>query len=280
MRRCYLLPCVAIIWLVFFGCITGSDAAGYSSVKPVFMDSLGIVFRLVPRGSFLMGSQPDEQGWQVWQEKPKKMIRIRQSFYLSQTEVTQRQWAKVMHTVPWQEHKDVVSGDNYPAVYISCEDAIAFCEKLSEMEGACYRLPKEDEWEYACRAETDTRFSFGDDKDDVLLVQHAWYSKNASGRGEGWPHEVARKKPNPWGFYDMHGNVFEWCMDWFEERDEEPDAYDETTYPKRSAGSIYRIMRGGSWASDAGLCRSGSRVWDTPDLRSGLVGFRVVRCIE
>ena len=111
--------------------------------------------------------------------------------------------------------KYVKEGANYAATYVSWDDAIAYCKKLSEKEGKTYRLPTEAEWEYACRAGTKTAWSFGDD--EKVLGDYAWYYENADSEDEKYAHQVARKKPNAFGLYDMHGNVYECCHNYYGE---------------------------------------------------------------
>lgn len=132
-------------------------------------------------------------------------------------------------------------------------DAIKFCEKLSRMEGRVYRLPTDPEWEYACRAGTLTTWNFGNRRS--LLKDHAWFDDNSGNT----THSVARKSANSWGFFDMHGNVAEWC---------------HSVYKPEGEGS-WRVIRGGGWLSDAGMCRSVSSTGDAPMEKCDTVGFRV-----
>ena len=153
-------------------------------------------------------------------------------------EVTQAQWQAVMGTTPWDVAKNVKEGDDYPASYVNWPDAVEFCRKLSEKEGLEYRLPTEAEWEYACRAGTTTAYSFGDDASE--LGEYAWYKENAWGAGQKHPHTVGQKKPNPWGLYDMHGNVWEWCSDW--RGDYSSESVTDPAGP--SSGSVRTVLLG------------------------------------
>src|SRR5262249_49839163 len=158
--------------------------------------------------------------------------------------------------------------DDVPAAFISWSDAVAYCQWISEQEKATYRLPSEAEWEYACRAGTTTQYSFGDNYAE--LDKYAWYNKSAGGK----PHPVGTKLPNPFGLFDMHGNLYEWCHDNFEEKWYEKSSVDDPTGP--SAGSS-RVIRGGFRASNASNCRSAYRHYLTPSIHINHSGFRVMR---
>ena len=154
---------------------------------------------------------------------------------------------------------------------VSWEDAQAFIEKLNGQDDASrYRLPREAEWEYACRAGSTTRYSFGDDAG--ALGEYAWYDENAWRAGAAHAHQVGQKKPNEWGLYDMHGNVSEWVEDWF--GDYPSGAVTDPTGP--ATGSA-RVNRGGGWISAAGFARSAHRNYHAPGRRGGILGFRLVR---
>ncbi len=181
---------------------------------------------------------------------------------MGQTEVTQGQYKSVMNAQPWSGKLGVQESDNNPAVCVSWEDAVAFCDKLSVREGKTYRLPTEAEWEYACRAGTTTRFSFGDS--DSSLGDYAWFFDNTRKVRQGYAHPVGQKKPNPWGLYDMHGNCWEWCN----------DKLDGEYGPVSAA---YRSLRGGSWINAPLNLDSSFHLWIDPICRYAHVGFRVVR---
>jgi len=208
-------------------------------------------------------------------------VTITRAFELGKTVVTQQQWTEVMGTTPWiDEAEDEAEnpptpGDNYPAVCISWDDATEFCAKLTALEqnsgklstNQKYRLPTEAEWEYACRAGTTTAYSCGDDESS--LGDYAWYCDNSDDR----LHEVATKKPNPWGLFDMHGNVWEWCEDWHE------DSLSGGNDPKGPCAGSGRVLRGGYWSSDVSNCRSAERHNYDPSCRGGSLGFRIVRVL-
>jgi formylglycine-generating enzyme required for sulfatase activity len=213
----------------------------------------------IPAGDFVMGSPESEKGHTA-NEAPQRRVRITQSFYLGVTEVTQEQYAAVMTNNPSKAR-----GTNLPVEMVSWEEAMAFCRKLSQMTGRTVRLPTEAEWEYACRAGSPTPFSFG--SDDEELGFYAWFSSNSGGK----THPVGQKQPNAFGLHDMHGNVWEWCSDWYQ------DSYkghgeENPAGPKQ--GSL-RVLRGGFWGDAPRHCRSAHRGWFAPGSRNGNGGFRV-----
>ena len=179
-------------------------------------------------------------------------------YYMGKYTVTQKEWKAVMGTTPWKGKNYVKVGDDYPATYISWNDCQKFVKKLNSKEGGNkYRLPTEAEWERACRAGSTTEYYYGDD--EGRLGEYAWYYENADSIGEEYAHRVGQKKPNKWGLYDMHGNVWEWCQDKWDE-----------------AGS-YRVVRGGGWGSYADYCRSANRRRNDPGLGYYDIGLRLVR---
>ncbi|MFM7926023.1 MAG: formylglycine-generating enzyme family protein, partial [Planctomycetaceae bacterium] len=143
-------------------------------------------------------------------------------------------------------------------------------KKLSAMEGKVYRLPTEAEWEYACRGGTKTAFSFGDD--EAELGKYAWFEGNVWGIGEKYAHRVAQKLPNPYGLFDMHGNVWEWCSDWFGHYPSTP-----LTDPRGPDAGSFRVLRGGSWVDEPSFVRCAYRSSLIPEYRDdGFYGFRLV----
>jgi len=237
--------------------------------SPVEKNSIGMELVLIPPGKFTMGSPASEQNRSA--DETQVDVTLTKSFSLGKTEVTQGQWRAVMGTTPWTGKEKVREGDNFPVTYVNWEDAIAFCKTLSAKENVAYRLPTEAEWEYACRAGTTTQFSFGDNESS--LSSYAWWG-NLSGDGnakeEKYVHEVGRKRSNPFGLHDMHGNVWEWCEDLY--ACQLPGGTD----PLVAEGSVWEL-RGGSWNSDAAFCRSASRNWSSPAYRNFSLGFRVAR---
>ena len=206
-------------------------------------------------------------------------VTITTAFYMQTTEVTQGQWRAVMGTALWggQEFTPYLKeGSLYPAMYVSWDNASAFCRKLSETEGNRYRLPTEAEWEYACRADTKTTWSFGNDENK--LGDYAWYYENAFAVREQYAHQVRLKDPNAFGLYDMYGNVWEWCSDYYA-----GDYYAQSPVndPTGPTSGTFRVVRGGSWGRHAGLTRPANRsrgaANDRNDYRRG---FRVVRALD
>jgi formylglycine-generating enzyme required for sulfatase activity len=231
----------------------------------------GVELVWIPAGSFMMGSENGSAD-----EKQVHRVTISEGFYMGKYEVTQAQWQTVMANNPSN-----FKGGNLPVETVSWDDAIGFIARLNaQNDGYTYRLPSEAEWEYACRAGTTGDYA-GD------LDSMAWYYNNAgdarlSGErnfdkqkaNNNRTHSVGSKQPNAFGLFDMHGNVWEWCQDWYH------DSYagSPTDGSARLSGGEqkYRVSRGGSWVNDADILRSAARFWDLPGFRSNYVGFRVV----
>lgn len=218
---------------------------------------------LIPRGKFLMGS-PDMEKGRSSIEGPQHEVTIAKPFYMGVNLVTQEQWQAVMGSNPSQPK----GKGNQPVCCTNFYDCQAFCEILSAKTGQTVRLPSEAEREYAGRAGTTTRFSYGDDPDYSQLREYAWVGSNSD--GDSYP--VGQKKPNPWGLYDMYGNIWEWCQDWFH------DSY--TGAPSNGSAwatlTGHRVLRGACFYSVGKECRSASRDWADPGNRCGDVGVRVV----
>lgn len=241
--------------------------ANFLGQDVVRTNSVGMKLVLIPPGEFLMGSQ---------------RVQITKAFLLGQTEVTQAQWQQVMQTTPWTQPTSAKEGAEIPAIYVSWEDAAAFCQKLTAQErqsghlpeGWEYVLPTEAQWEYACRAGTSTAYSFGNEESE--LGDFGWYGsreRDGNTSDEPYAHAVGQKEPNPWGLYDMHGNVWEWCRDWLQA--ELPGGADPEVRSQQSPAQ--RVNRGGSWFYSAKFCRSEARGGFAPGARSLDLGFRVAR---
>ena len=229
-----------------------------------------MAFVWIEPGVFQMGSPASEAG-RMYYEGPVHEVEISTGFWLGRYEVTQEQWEAVMGTTPWSGQDDVQENPFHPAVYISWDDVQSFIAKLNAAAGASlYRLPTEAEWEYACRAGSRTRWSFGDD--ERQLTDYAWYrAKFLSARGA---HTVGGKRPNPWGLYDMYGNVREWVQDRFD-----GDYYNSSPRvdPQGPSSGSFRVVRGGENINFAEFVRSAYRGFDSPDSRTDDLGVRLLR---
>jgi formylglycine-generating enzyme required for sulfatase activity len=231
-------------------------------------NSIGMKLVLIPKGTFMMGS-PESEERRVGNETQHE-VTISKDYYLGVYEVTQAQYEKMMGKNPSRFQGDNLRGDsaNHPVEQVSWEDAVDFCNKLSDLPeekkaGRVYRLPTEAEWEYACRAGSKSAYSFGEGSKS--LGDYAWFDQNSNRQ----THPVGEKKANAWGLYDMHGNVWEWCSDWYGQ------------YPKGAVSdpvgtreSSNRVFRGGSWYDHFEYCRSARRLGYFPSGRDDF-GFRV-----
>ena len=224
-----------------------------------YTNELGMEFVLVRPGEFMMGSTRREPG-REGDEGPRHQVRITKGFTMGAHEVTQEQYAEVMGRNPSK-----FSGAQNPVEQVSWNDAVEFCTRLSRKEGRTYRLPTEAEWEYAGRAGSTTAYCYGNDPGQ--LGEYAWYEGTSGEK----THQVGLKQPNAWGLYDVHGNVWEWCQDWYADYKRGP-AED----PVGVASGVYRVVRGGSWFDYPLAFRSASRGRNSPSCRSDDQGFRVV----
>jgi formylglycine-generating enzyme required for sulfatase activity len=241
-------------------------------------NSIGMVLVPIPAGEFMMGS-PDSDKDAANHEKPQHLVKITKPFYLGVHQVTQEAYKLVMGDNPSHFQGD----DRRPVENVAWTKAVNFCNRLSDQEGldlyykidgqgvsiiggSGYRLPTEAEWEYACRAGTTTKWSSGNQEIDLEEV--CWFSKNSSMK----THAVGALVPNDLGLYDMHGNVLEWCWDWFGKYSKE--TLDDPIGP---ASGSRRVWRGGSFIYETDICRSAFRSSWLPDIQNYLIGFRVSR---
>jgi formylglycine-generating enzyme required for sulfatase activity len=248
-------------------------AANISSAQPPkeITNSIGMMLVLIPKGTFMMGSPESEKGRDK-DDETQHEVTISKDYYLGVIEVTQGQYEKVMGTNPSHFQKQFIRKSDssmYPVEQVSWEDAVDFCKKLSELPeekkaGRVYCLPTEAEWVYACRAGSKSAYSFGETSKS--LGDYAWFDRNSKGQ----THPVGERKPNAWGLYDMHGNVWEWCSDRYGE------------YPKVAVSDpvgprevSVRVLRGGSWCDVAASCRSAIRRRYVPSIRGNDLGFRL-----
>ena len=198
-------------------------------------------------------------------------VTITRGFWLGRYQVTQQQWETVMQTTPWSGQNYVQPGAENAASYISWIDAQDLVAQLNAHEGATvYRLPTEAEWEFACRAGTSTLWHFGDD--EAELGDYAWYKSNARDVGDDYPHAVGTRLPDPRGLFDMYGNLWEWCQDWYGQYSSEAQID-----PQGPSVGIERVSRGGSFGDVAGSTRSAARNAGTPSRRYHYFGVRLLR---
>jgi formylglycine-generating enzyme required for sulfatase activity len=230
------------------------------------INSIGIELVLIPPGEFMMGSPSTELGRD--DDERQRRVEMARGFYMAATEVTQSEWLAVMGDNPsrW-------IGDDLPVEQVAWEDALEFCRRLSDKEERTYRLPTEEEWEYACRAGTTTPFHFGEtiSPDQANYDGEYAYGHGTTGAFRNQTTPVREFPPNTWGLYDMHGNVWEWCPDNYE--------YYTPSPVKPSVGATPiegRVLRGGSWRNRPTYCRCANRVRDAVGSPLSNVGFRVV----
>jgi formylglycine-generating enzyme required for sulfatase activity len=238
-------------------------AAASSLVLPnELTNSVGMKFRLIQPGTFMMGSPESELG--RGRDERQHQVTLTNLYSMGIYPVTQSEYHQIMGSNPSR-----FKGDCHPVEQVSWEDATEFIKKLNGLSeertaGRFYRLPTESEWEYACRAGSSTAYCFGED--EARLGEYAWYGANSGSK----THPVGQKAPNAWGLYDMHGNVWEWCSDWYGDY---PSG--SVRDPKGPSTGSYRVSRGGSWSLGAAHCRSANRCWIGPSLRYSDLGFRL-----
>lgn len=258
-----------------------SPTGSKDQVDRYITNSIGMKLALIQKGTFKMGSPPDEKDSQ--EDERQHDVTISKNYHLGVFEVTQAQYEQVMGKNPSRFQGDEVAerhpqtgrvvkdvdSSNHPVEHVSWLDAVEFCKRLSGLPEEkkarrVYRLPTEAEWEYACRAGSKMAYSFSEDRSS--LGDYAFFRHNTNKQTQ----PVGEKMPNVWGLYDMHGNVWEWCSDWYGD------------YPKAavidpvgpSEGSA-RVFRGGGWDCDAAMCRAASRRFGSPMFRGANYGFRV-----
>jgi formylglycine-generating enzyme required for sulfatase activity len=236
----------------------------------VSVGALNMKFAWCPAGTFLMGSPPNEP--ERSDNESRHRVTLTKGFWMGFTPVTQAEWQAVMGGNPNQ-----FKGDNLPVEQVSWDDCQQFCTKLGERAGKRFRVPTEAEWEYACRAGTTTPFHFG----ATISVEQANYDGNyvyGNGRKGAYRQQttpVDSFPANPWGLRDVHGNVWEWCQDWY-------GAYPKSDIkdPVNDKNGDARVVRGGSWHGYPRFCRAACRYWLAPGFRYNNVGCRVVLCLD
>ncbi|MBM3277398.1 MAG: formylglycine-generating enzyme family protein [Candidatus Handelsmanbacteria bacterium] len=248
----------------------GLAAAQQQEITIELPGGVGLEMIWVPPGTFTMGAPLAEANPQKF-EGPQRQVTITQGGYLGKYELTQEQWESVMGTRPWAGLSYIIEHPRAPATYLSWDNSQEFIAKLNEAKSIQnYRLPTEAEWEYACRAGTITPWSFG--VQDSAIVDYAW-SHNNTWPFEPWCHEVGLKLPNNWGFYDMHGNAWEWVQDWYGDYETAGGFID----PQGNLEGVYRVTRGGIFIAPAKAQRSASRDAGHPWYQEGGAGFRLWR---
>jgi len=278
--------CAVIMACLVLAAGCGTVAAVPGPARQLTLDLGGGVamkLLLIRPGEFMMGS-PNSEPARDPDEGPQHWVRITRPFYMGVTEVTNAQYDQFVkesgydgsgdadsdymrHHRDWSQYASPAA--DYPVVCVSWNNAQAFCRWLAQESSMTVRLPTQAEWEYACRAGTQTRFSFADT--DAQLGDYAWYIGNSNNQ----TRPVGQKKPNAWGLHDMHGNVWEWCQDWYGSYP--TGAVDDPTGPTNGE---YPVGRGGSWNNDPRYCRSANRRRRNPTLSSYCNGFRVVASLR
>ncbi|MGD9233012.1 MAG: formylglycine-generating enzyme family protein [Desulfobacterales bacterium] len=267
---------VSTTWFIFIAVISLiSFPVSIYGFEKTDTNTLGMTFVLIPSGTFTMGSPTNEP--HRGSSEVRHQVTISKPFYMQATEVTVKQWHSIMgrRMMVFQQ-----GADNMPVTRVSWFDCMKFIKRLNKLGQGKYRLPTEAEWEYAARAGTSTAYSWG----NTINCEKAMYGNNSLkddvcqlyyrsiGLQIDQPAPVKTYNPNPWGLYDMHGNVWEWCMDWY--GDYKKNTVIDPTGPK--SGNM-RIRRGGSWFKYGYSCRSANRSFGHPATRYKTTGFRLVR---
>ena len=230
-----------------------------------FVNEVGMLLVPVPAGKFFMGFGDEQAAVAEQVSSQRHPVTLSNAFFMGAMEVTQQQFERVTG-----QQRGTFQGSELPVETVTWKEAIDFCQQLRQFAGERaagrrYRLPTEAEWEYACRAGSDAEYSFGNQLED--LDHFAWHALNAQGR----THRVGLKRPNAWGLFDMHGNVYEWVQDWHSD-----DYYSQSplTDPPGPADGVVRVARGGGWAF--GGYRCAFRAFGGSGHSSKFLGFRVV----
>jgi formylglycine-generating enzyme required for sulfatase activity len=222
-------------------------------------NSIGMKFVWISPGSFIMGSPKNEEGRS--DDEIQHAVTLSKGFFMGIHLVTQEQWKEIMNNNP----SHFKGKKNLPVDTVSWEECQEFIKKLREKDNKPYRLPTEAEWEYGCRAGTRTAYNFGNNSD--ILNEYAWFAEN---NVPNTTHGVGQKTPNAWGLHDMHGNLWEWCQDWYGDYPQ-----NEVVDPQGPNTGKFRILRGGSWGDGPAFCRSAFRARTEPSDRNNTCGFRL-----
>lgn len=272
MKKISLLIKIALLLIILFFTFAviytrQKDSVEVISVKTPYMtvdlgNGIKMEFVAIKDGNFMMGSL-EEEGEE--DETPRHNVSISKPFYIGEYEVTQAQWKEIMGYNP--SH---FLGDDLPVDTVSWDECQMFVEKLSNLTGYQVTLPTEAQWEYACRAGTTTHWFYG--KSDENAGDYGWIDINSNGT----THPVGTKLPNPWGIYDMYGNIQEWCLDWYAE----PYPNEEVIDPSGPDLGDSRVIRGGAWGDNSYYVRSGYRNANGVDGKTDGIGFRCVLMVE
>src|SRR5438552_4349389 len=240
-----------------------------------------------PAGKFTMGSPPNEPERRP--DEGQVEVTLTRGFWMGKYEVTQGQWKRVIGRLPGELTAELPAGDDYPLGNVNFAEAEAFCRKLTELgrksgdlpEGWEFRLPTEAQWEYACRAGTTTATAFGDKLgSNQANVKNKPYNGGAEGPSLGKAAKVGSYPANAWGLHDMHGNIVEWCRDWYHAKlpgGKDPDLHDrKPTATANRDGTFSRSRRGSAWTDEAWASRSAFRQRFEPERRYDHIGFRLV----
>ncbi|MGF1583399.1 MAG: SUMF1/EgtB/PvdO family nonheme iron enzyme [Gemmataceae bacterium] len=244
---------------------------GLEPVIPQYTNEIGMEFVWIPPGKFLMGSPDDEP--ERYDNETQHEVTLTKGFWLQTTTVTQQQWEQVMGN-----NSSRFRGENLPVEHVSWNDCADFCQKVTELTGRKTVLPTQAQWEYACRAGTTSPFWFGKTITTNQANYHGEYPYAGGEKGEFRDRTVVVKSflPNGWGLYQMHGNVREWCHNWYDTK----PTVDPEVDPKGPTKSGRRVLRGGSWANAATTCRSAVRHYRAPIKRDEHIGFRCAQVSE
>jgi formylglycine-generating enzyme required for sulfatase activity len=242
-----------------------------------FQNSVGMEFALIPAGAFTMGSPMDEPHRN--KDEVQHQVAITRPFYIQTTEVTLSQWRALMGKRLLGRKR----GGDKPVVKVSWYDCMSFVEKLNTLNEGIYRMPTEAEWEYACRAGSQQAFTWGKTSEctrgmygnNSLKSEECLKYVKSRGLSADGPAPVKSYPPNAWGLYDMHGNVWEWCSDWYGDY-----PLKKVSDPTGPDSGTEKVRRGGSWFKGGWLCRSANRNFGHPASRYRTLGFRVVREVE
>ncbi len=299
--RCVrLLSALALLAAGVLGCqgaesVTPVDASSQAVVPSTFdgakageqREVVGIRLGWCPAGKFMMGSPPSEPERRPGEDQVE--VTLTKGFWMARYEATQGEWKRVVGKLPGELTAELPEGDDYPVGNVNFAEAEAFCLKLTELGHKTgdlpqdweFRLPTEAQWEYACRARTTTATAFG----DKLSSQQANFKGEPYNGAEPGPSlnqaaKVGSYPANAWGLQDMHGNIYEWCRDWFHANlpgGVDPDLYAaRATAQLNRTGDATRVRRGGCWADEGWPCRSAFRLRFEPQRRYEHIGFRVV----